>query len=204
MKKLKLFIVTVLIANSGYCQSQLLGQAIDIITAKPIKGAHVTVIGKSIEATTDALGQFYLILNMSDSILIECNGYYSKKIQISNLDKLLVKLENSFPIYVFVDEPAEFPGGMPKFYEYVNSNFKYPSKKQKHGKIFVRIAIDTTGFIMPNETKIMKANNENLPSGIHDTYDPEVIRVVNSSPAWTSARQRGKKVRLEMILPIIF
>jgi|LakMenEpi03Aug12_release.lakeMendotaPanAssembly.Ray.scaffolds.fasta_scaffold725124_2 hypothetical protein len=204
MRKFKLLIIIVLIANSGYSQIQVSGQVIDLFNRKPIKGAKVIVVDSRFESKTDSLGQFSLPANVSDSLIVEHTGYYSKKVQITRADNLVVQLEDSFPIFLIVDEPAQFPGGLTKFYGYVKANLKHPTKKQKHGRIMVRFAIDTTGLIMPDETKVLKAYNENLAEGIHETYDPEIIRLVNASPAWITARQRGKKVRQEMRLPISF
>jgi hypothetical protein len=204
MKQLKLLILITLITNSVHGQVQLAGQVNDLFTGRPIKGAKVTVINKMIETTTDSVGQFSISTNISDSLIVECIGYYTQKLQVNKADNLIIKLENSFPIYLIVDEPTQFPGGLPKFYDYVKSNFKHPTKKQKHGKIFVEFVVDTSGLIMPNETKVLKAVNETLAKEIHETYDPEIIRVVNESPTWITARQRGKKVRQKMVLPISF
>jgi hypothetical protein len=114
------------------------------------------------------------------------------------------QLDESSLIYVIVDEPTTFPGGLTKFNEYVSSKLQRPAKKKKHGKIFIKFAIDTTGFVMETETKVIRAENETLSDEIHQLYDPQIIRVVNSSPAWIPARQRGKKVRQQMVLPISF
>ncbi len=114
------------------------------------------------------------------------------------------QVDESSLIYVIVDEPITFPGGLTKFNEYVSSNLQHPTKKKKQIKIFVNFAIDTTGLVMANETKIIRAKNETLSEEIHQIYDSQIIRIVNSSPSWTPARQRGKKVRQQWTLPITF
>ena len=111
---------------------------------------------------------------------------------------------DSLPIFVIVDQPTEFPGGQSKFKEYVANNLRHPTKKEKHGKIYVMFVIDTTGQVLTSKTKILRPKNETLSEEIHKLYDTEIIRVVNESPAWIPAQQRGKRVRQQWTLPISF
>lgn len=112
--------------------------------------------------------------------------------------------DDALPIFAIVEQKTEFPGGQTKFNEYVVSNLQHPTKKRKHGRIYVFLVIDTTGLVMPSKTKILRPNNETLSEEIHKLNDNEIIRVVNESPAWIPARQRGKKVRQQWTSMISF
>lgn len=205
MIKLKLLIITCFTWTIGFTQQQIKGQVVDLFTRKPLNEVTVKVLsGHQIIAKTDSLGNFQISANGTDSLIFDLRGYSINKVAINSSKNLNITLENLLPIYTIVEEPTYFPGGIAKFHSYATSNINHPTKKKKHGKIFVIFVIDTSGLVMPTKTYIKKAINENLADEIHETYDNEIIRIVNESPAWIPARQRGKKVRQQVVLPISF
>ncbi len=95
-------------------------------------------------------------------------------------DKVLGKIIETNP---------EFPGGMEKFYEYVEN--KKPEAKGT-GKIFVSFFVEEDGGI--SEATIVK--------GINKEVDQSILNMITSMPKWTPATLKGKAVRKKMVLPI--
>jgi len=62
------------------------------------------------------------------------------------------------------------------------------------GKVFVQFVVDKKG----NITEVMAVK------GIGAGCDEEAIRVIRTSPKWKAGKQRGKAVKVRMILPITF
>ena len=100
-------------------------------------------------------------------------------------------------IYGLAENQPKPKGGMALFYEYVQSNLKYPTEAKQlgiEGKVFVQFIVDPEGNL--TDVKSVK--------GIGGGCDEEAIRVVKESLPWNPALQDGKKVNVRMILPVTF
>jgi protein TonB len=100
-------------------------------------------------------------------------------------------------IFTIVEESAAPKGGMAAFYKYVGDKMKYPAQARRmgiEGRVFVEFVINKDGSI--TDVKAVK--------GIGAGCDEEAVRVVQSAPAWTPGKQRGKAVKQRMVLPITF
>ena len=102
-------------------------------------------------------------------------------------------------VWKMVDMMPQFPGGDAERVKYVSANLKYPhheSENNIQGKVYCSFVIDANGKI--NDIKILKgvANGEGLSQ--------EAIRVIGAMPNWIPGEQNGKKVAVEMMLPINF
>ncbi|MBL7856969.1 MAG: energy transducer TonB [Cyclobacteriaceae bacterium] len=100
-------------------------------------------------------------------------------------------------IFLIVEQTAEPKGGMQAFYKYVNEGIKYPAQARRQGvegRVFVEFVVDREG----NLTDVHSVK------GIGAGCDEEAIRIIQSSPKWIPAKQRGKAVRQRMVLPITF
>lgn len=100
------------------------------------------------------------------------------------------------PIYSIVEEPAEFEGGYELFSEIVKNNLNI-TQTMKEGRVFIEFVVDTTG----------KMTNLKVIKGLTEENDKETLRLlhlINEYYTWQPAKQRGKKVRVRMILPILF
>jgi len=87
--------------------------------------------------------------------------------------------------------------GYKDFYAFVGKNLKYPKKAQRmgvEGKIFIQFIIDKQGNI--TELEVIR--------GIGMGCDEEALRVMKLAPRWQAGKQRGKEVRVRMVLPITF
>ena len=105
--------------------------------------------------------------------------------------------EVSDEIFMVVEDQPEPQGGMQAFYEFVGKNMKYPSQARRmgvEGKVFVQFVVDKDGSL--SDVKAIK--------GIGAGCDEEAVRVVKSAPKWKPGKQRGKAVRVRMVLPITF
>ena len=94
------------------------------------------------------------------------------------------------------DQPAP-PGGMAAFYKYVGKEMKYPNQARRmgiEGKVFVQFVVDKAGRL--TEVRSIK--------GIGAGCDEEAVRVIKNAPQWKPGKQRGRPVKVRMILPITF
>ncbi|MEQ9285714.1 MAG: energy transducer TonB [Cyclobacteriaceae bacterium] len=94
------------------------------------------------------------------------------------------------------DQPAP-PGGMGAFYKFVGKSMKYPNQARRmgiEGRVFVQFVVDKDGTL--TDIKAVK--------GIGAGCDEEAVRVLKSAPKWKPGKQRGRPVKVRMILPITF
>lgn len=96
-----------------------------------------------------------------------------------------------------VEHMPTFPGGMDAFYNYVSKNIEFPRKAKFNnvsGKVFVQFIIDKDGTV--TDVKAIK--------GIGFGCDEAAIEVLENSPKWNPGKQRGRAVKVRMVLPITF
>ncbi|MFT4738548.1 MAG: protein TonB [Cyclobacteriaceae bacterium] len=100
-------------------------------------------------------------------------------------------------VFTIVENQPEFPGGMPAFYKFVGGNMTYPAQARRmgiEGRVFVQFVVDRDGSV--TEVKAVK--------GIGAGCDQEAERVLRMSPKFKPGKQRGRSVKVRMVLPIIF
>jgi protein TonB len=100
-------------------------------------------------------------------------------------------------IFQIVEEPAAPIGGYETFYAYVSSQLHYPRKAldmQVSGKVYVKFVVDRDGSLTQLE----------VVRGIGFGCDEEALRVLAKAPKWKPGKQRGRNVRQQMIIPIVF
>ena len=105
--------------------------------------------------------------------------------------------EEAEEIFQIVENPPTFPGGYAAFYKVVSDELKFPSQAQRlgvEGKVFAEFVVGKDGKI--TDIKIIR--------GIGAGCDEEAIRVLKLTPAWNPGKQRGKSVKVRMVLPITF
>ena len=74
---------------------------------------------------------------------------------------------------------------------------EYPAQARRmgvEGKVFVQFVVDKDGSL--TDVKAVK--------GIGAGCDEEAVEIVKSAPKWKPGKQRGKAVRVRMIIPITF
>jgi periplasmic protein TonB len=98
--------------------------------------------------------------------------------------------------FIVVEKNAEPIGGYESFYKFLSNNLKYPLAAQRNeieGKVFVEFIVNRDGI--PSDMKVLK--------GIGFGLDEEAKRVIGLSK-WNPGKQRGKPVRVKMVMTIVF
>jgi len=100
-------------------------------------------------------------------------------------------------IFTIVEKQPEFPGGTTAFLLYIQKNLMYPHQAKRmgiEGKVFVQFVVDTDGKI--SEVVAVK--------GIGAGCDEEAIRVIRNSPKWQPGKQRGRAVKVRIVVRLTF
>jgi periplasmic protein TonB len=107
--------------------------------------------------------------------------------------------EDTNVVYQFVDEPAEFPGGMKAMKKYLKNKLVRP-ESVVNGKIagfcFLQFTVERDG----------SSTNLRIVRGVTDCpeCDEEALRVIQNMPKWKPAKTNGEIVRYLYNLPIAF
>ena len=104
---------------------------------------------------------------------------------------------NENQVFMIVEKMPEFPGGDEALKKHIINSLQYPktaSKNGLQGKVYVTFIVEKDGSV--GDTKIVR--------GVHPALDQEAVRLVKSLPKWTPGKQKGKAVRVQYTLPIIF
>ena len=100
-------------------------------------------------------------------------------------------------IFTLVEEKPAFEGGMDAFYKYVANEMEYPLQARRlgiEGRVEVEFVVEKDGSL--TGVKAIK--------GIGAGCDGEAVRVVQNAPSFKPGKQRGKAVKVRMVMPIIF
>lgn len=111
-------------------------------------------------------------------------------------DGIISRQDKSYVMY-FVDEQAEFPGGMNALMEFINKNFKIPEDVEKNGSS----KEDAQTVVSFNVEKDGSITNIKIDESYSLSVDAEVIRVMNLMPKWIPAKYRGKNTTSQYKLP---
>ncbi|HYG50397.1 MAG TPA: energy transducer TonB [Flavobacteriales bacterium] len=96
-----------------------------------------------------------------------------------------------------VEQPAEYPGGIPALMEFLSKNVVYPkecAEKSIEGKVYVEFVIGVDGGV----------GHIRIKRGVDKLLDEEAMRVVGIFPKWTPATHLGKRVPCKFVLPVNF
>ncbi|MDA1120664.1 MAG: energy transducer TonB [Bacteroidetes bacterium] len=100
-------------------------------------------------------------------------------------------------IFTIVEQQPAPVGGFGAFYTYIANNLEYPvsaSRNSIEGKVFVKFVVEKDGSI--TDVVVLK--------GIEANCDNEAVKVIEAAPNWNPGKQRGRPVRVQMIIPIVF
>lgn len=103
-------------------------------------------------------------------------------------------------VYTVVEKSPRFAdGGDAGLLKYINTNVKYPSKaveEKQQGRVSVKFIVEKDGSL----------SNFQIPKdrGAGPLLDAEALRVMKSMPNWIPGEQRGKKVRVSFVVPVMF
>lgn len=108
-----------------------------------------------------------------------------------------VKDDNTVYSFVSMENPPSYPGGMEKFYKFLNDNIKYPEVAKENniqGNVFVSFTVEKDGSL--TELRV----DRKLGYGT----DEEAVRVLKLSKRWNPGIKNGKPVRVKYNIPIRF
>ena len=114
----------------------------------------------------------------------------------ANAQKTVVS-QSKQNVYDVVDQMPEFPGGMPAMIEFLQTNLNYPKDAKKQnvgGRILVMFVVEADGSI----------SNVRVAKKVFPSLDAEALRVVKAMPKWNPGKEKGKPVRVNFSLPIVF
>jgi TonB family protein len=117
----------------------------------------------------------------------------TKKYTDDTNDNSNAKEKNSEPIYLQA-EPIE---GYANLYDYLNKNLIYPTEPLPD-------SIDTSttvSFIVTSEGRVDRIS---VTQSLGESYEKEVIRLIQNMPAWKPATLNGKPVPSRIALPLTF
>ena len=95
-----------------------------------------------------------------------------------------------------VEKMPEPVGGYHAFYNILSKEIKYPAQARRfviEGRVFVEFIVDRDGEV----------KNLSVIKGIGSGCDEEALRAL-SKIKWEPGKQRGKPVRVKMVMPVIF
>ncbi len=100
-------------------------------------------------------------------------------------------------VFTIVEQNPTFVGGDLAFIKFVQSNLVYPEKARRmglEGRVFVRFVVEKDGSL--TDVSVIK--------GMMGDCNEEAIRVMQNSPKWVAGKQRGRSVRVQIVIPITF
>ena len=93
-----------------------------------------------------------------------------------------------------VDKEAYYPGGMKRFYAFVDKTFKVPEGESFNGKIILSFIVENDGSV--SNIKVVRNTGYGSPE--------EAVAMMSKSPKWIPAKLKGKNVRSTFELPLTF
>lgn len=112
-----------------------------------------------------------------------------------------------------VEKSAEYPGGMPKFYQYLNKNLKYPRGAKRagiSGRVYIEFIINRDGSIDDESVRPVSSEEVDKFGGTRSNIildkecELEAIRLIKECPNWNPGLQKDKPVRQKMVVPVLF
>jgi hypothetical protein len=91
-----------------------------------------------------------------------------------------------------IEVKPEFPGGIEKFYSFVQKNYNMPDQEGLKGKVYVTFVVEKDGSL--TDIKVLR--------DIGYGTGKEAIRVLKATPRWNPGEQNGKRVRCTFSVPI--
>ena len=100
-------------------------------------------------------------------------------------------------VFFIVEEMPMFPGGKAELKTYIYSNLVYPESAKKKGisgEVMVQFNVKGSG-----ELEDIK-----VASSTHKEFEKPAMEVFKEMPVWNPGRQRGKPVKVKVIVPVRF
>ena len=106
--------------------------------------------------------------------------------------------EEEEEVFMIVEDMPEFPnGGMAALMRYIPENLEYPQMaidNDVEGTVLVKFTVNKDGAI----------SDVQVQRGIGAGCDEAAAEVIENMPAWKPGKQRGKAVKVSMVIPVRF
>ena len=144
-----------------------------------------------------------VVVSVPDDQEVEVDVEFILDVQIDDeiiaeyVDHALPPEESIDDVLIFAETQPSFPGGLEAFYRYVGQSVHYPRQAVQRGvsgKVFIEFVVDKDGSL--SDIRVAK--------GIGAGCDEEALRVIKNAPRWNPGKQRGRAVRVRMMVPITF
>lgn len=127
------------------------------------------------------------------------NAFAQNKEIISTIDSSYC-IAHDTVVHVTAEKNAMFQDGdLKTFRTYVSKNLIYPKEaffnNDMQGKVYVKFIVDWDGQV--KDVSVFKSSG-------FEALDKEAVRVIKSSPRWTSAKNNNICVPQQFILPVGF
>jgi len=97
-------------------------------------------------------------------------------------------------VFTKAEKMPTYPGGQVEMNRYINDNMNIPNGERQNGNIKTSFIVETDGEL----------SSVQVIDGINEAMDKETVRVLSSMPLWRPGMDRGRVVRVQMVLPIEF
>lgn len=127
----------------------------------------------------------------------DADKFTAVKEQVVVVEEPKVEKHEPEQIFVAVEQPAEFKGGMGALMKWLGNNIRYPEAAQQNGvqgRVVVKFVVEKDGSV--SQPTILK--------GVDKDLDQEAIRVVKRMPKWQPGKNNGQPVRSYFQLPVTF
>jgi TonB family protein len=119
-----------------------------------------------------------------------------EKDSTDNMDEVDV-LNTDEEVFYVVEEMPMFPGGRTALKTYIYSNLEYPDgmkEKGISGEVYVQFMVTTSGKL--EEIRVARSTQKD--------FEAPALEVFKGMPAWDPGKQRGKPVRVKVVVPVRF
>lgn len=106
--------------------------------------------------------------------------------------------ESNIKIYDVAEQVPEFPGGLQAINKYISertNEIKEQLDTDKPLRTMVSFIVELDGTV--SNPSVVKSSGNNI-------FDNEAIKIVQSMPAWTPAKNDGEIVRMKYMLPVTY
>ena len=107
------------------------------------------------------------------------------------------ELEEGEEVFYIVEDMPGFPGGRAELKTHIYSKLEYPeSLKRKgiSGEVSVQFNVTTKG----------KLEDITVANSTHKEFEKPALKVFEDMPDWSPGKQRGKPVKVKVIVPVVF
>ena len=153
--------------------------------------------GGKVEISRNKTEGSFVIQTASDSAIVLTNISEEKLSGKEDKTQAFFNAQPEPAIFVQVENMPSYKGGIPGLMKYLSTNTNYPKKAKEEGiegMVIVTFVVEKNG----------KVTNVSILKGVSPELDTEAIRVVKAMDKWKPGSHHGKKVPVEMKLPINF